>query len=121
MYTRSLCISYAQKTNIIFSMTVKKVASMEHLSSMFFLSNLSEKKSFSQFPFMKIYKHPARPKAIHQKMSEIAEADILNKSNAFWTRGEENIEQPTDIKHFKMLLHDFDLVCKAFYLSLYQL
>ena len=48
-------------------------------------------------------------------MSEIAEADILNKSNAFLDG--ENIQQP-DIKHFKMLLHSINLVCKAFFIPL---
>ena len=49
-------------------------------------------------------------------MSEIAEADILNKSNAFLDGG--NIQQP-DIKHFKMLLRNsINLVCKVYFIPL---
>ena len=48
-------------------------------------------------------------------MSEFAEADILNKSNAFLDG--ENIQQP-NIKHFKMLLPSINLVCKVYFIPL---
>ena len=109
--------SSVQKINIILSMTVGKGGKYGTLELFVLFSNLSEKKSIFNFLFLRFINIQLGLKLFITRWVRLPKLTFWINQMHFRTR-DENIHQPPDIKHFKMLLHGINLVCKAFYPSL---